>query len=130
MRLAPLVAVLAVVVCSTAQAENLSVQTTSSNTFSPATLTVHPGDSVTFSNPTGGFHNVAWVEGTFDDGQQASPPDPNPAWPTNPTRTFSAEGTYHFYCEQHGTPQGAGMAGVVTVGAAPPPPPQEADTTA
>jgi plastocyanin len=113
------------VLCATAQAENVAVQTTDGNTFAPAEVTIKPGDSVTFSNPGGGFHNVAWVEGTFDDGQQASPPDPNPIWPTNPTRTFTAEGTYRFYCEQHGTAQGAGMAGTVTVSASGQPPADE-----
>jgi plastocyanin len=108
-----------------ASAENFSVKTTSANGFTPQELTVKPGDSVTFSNPTRGFHNVKWVEGTFDDGQQASPSSPATIWPTDPTRTFSAEGTFRYYCEQHGTPEGAGMAGTVTVSASTAPPPDE-----
>jgi plastocyanin len=135
MRLVPLAVVLAVLLpCATAQAEDFAVQTTSSNSFTPDQLTVKPGDSVTFSNPGEGFHNVVWVEGTFDDGSQASPADPTPAWPSNPTRTFTETGTFHFYCKQHGTPKGAGMAGTVTVGTPPPPgderPPLLADARA
>jgi plastocyanin len=117
-----LTAVLFLALCGTAQAEDLSVKTTNANGFTPQELTVKPGDRVTFSNPTGGFHNVRWVEATFDDGQQDSPADPAAVWPTDPTRTFQSEGTFRYYCEQHGTPAGAGMAGTVTVspGTAPP----------
>ena len=116
-----LTALLFFALCATAQAEDFSVKTTSANGFTPQELTVKPGDSVTFSN-AGGFHNVVWVEGTFDDGSQASPPDPAFVWPTDPVRTFNAEGTFHYYCEQHGTAEGAGMAGKVTVSSTAPPP--------
>jgi plastocyanin len=109
-----LTALLFFALCATAQAENFAVQARNDNTFTPDELTVKPGDSVTFSN-AGGFHNVVWVEGTFDDGSQASPPDPALTWPSDPVRTFSDEGTFAYYCEQHGTQQGAGMAGKVMV---------------
>jgi plastocyanin len=124
MRLLPVVVLLALP--ASAQAESLSVKATSGNEFTPAALTAAPGDSVTFSNG-GGFHNVTWVEGTFDDGSKASPADPAFNWPANPTRTFSTAGTYRYYCEQHGTPSGGGMAGSVTVGVSAP---GGADTTA
>jgi plastocyanin len=111
--------------CATAQAESFTVRATDGNTFTPEELAVKPGDSVTFSNG-GGFHNVVWTEGTFDDGSQASPPDPAFTWPSDPVRTFQEEGTFAYYCEQHGTPGGAGMAGKVLVSSTAPPP----DTTA
>jgi plastocyanin len=126
LRSAGLSAVIALSVCGPASAEDFSVTTTAGNEFSPAELTVAPGDSVTFTNG-GGFHNVAWVQGTFDDGSQASPADPSFTWPSNPKRTFSAAGTFQYYCEQHGTASGGGMAGTVTVAA---PGTTPADTTA
>jgi plastocyanin len=125
LRSAGLSAVIALSVCGPASAEDFTVTTTSGNEFSPGELTVAPGDSVTFTN-SGGFHNVAWVQGTFDDGSQASPADPSFTWPSNPKRTFTAEGKFQYYCEQHGTASGGGMAGTVTVGTAGTPP---ADTT-
>ncbi len=118
MRFATTVAFFAL--CATAQAENFSVQATNANEFTPDELAVKPGDSVTFSN-AGGLHNVVWVEGAFDDGSQASPADPAFVWPSDPVRTFGAEGTFSYYCEQHGTPSGAGMAGKVTVSTSPAP---------
>jgi plastocyanin len=87
------------------------------NRFDPPTLTVAAGETVTFAN-AGGQHNF-----TFEDGP-AYPPTPQlpdePGWATMQSRTFSAAGTYRYYCEQHGTLT-SGMRGTVTVTPAPPP---------
>lgn len=75
--------------------------------FNPSSVTVTTGTTVTW-NWTGGLpHNVTWVA--------AGAPAPSPTQ-TNGTyqRTFSAAGTYGYYCTIHGTPS-AGMAGTVTV---------------
>lgn len=88
--------------------------------FSPSSVTVAPGESVTWVND-GGTHNVK-----FEDGQFEAPADPAPpaAWPaTSPKRTFPQAGTYRFYCELHGAPGGTGMSGVVRVGSQSTPPP-------
>lgn len=92
-----------------ALAANQSVQATSGLTFSPATVTVAPGETVTFANPGGGFHNVH-----FEDGQFQQPAMPSTmTWSVS--RTFSTAGTFRFYCDQHGAPGGMGMSGTVVM---------------
>jgi plastocyanin len=79
-----------------------------SNTFSPSTVTVGTGEKVTWTNK-GGLHNVKFVEDSYQD-----PPDPSTsAWTVS--RTFTAPGTYHYYCQQHGNAMGGGMSGTVVV---------------
>jgi plastocyanin len=89
-------------------------------TYSPATVTIDVGDTVTFDN-VGGLHNFA-----FDDGPQypsAPTPAGDPAWPQQ--RTFTTPGTYAFHCEQHPVQ----MNGTVTVRAAQPAPAPTATPT-
>jgi plastocyanin len=100
-----------------ALAANQSVQATPSATFAPKTVTVNVGESVTFTNG-GGTHNVH-----FEDGQFQQPPVPSPP-PWTVSRTFTAAGTFPFFCDEHGRPGGGGMSGVVVVaGASGGPPP-------
>ena len=65
--------------------------------FNPPTVTIDPGDTVTFGN-AGGTHN-------FEFADQAVPAAPtgsgDPVWDTPLTRTFSAPGTYEFHCGLH-----------------------------
>ena len=70
-------------------------------------MTVSEGDSVTW-NDASGLHNVK-----FDDGSSSSPPIPVRA--CGRCRTFNAGGTFRYYCEAHGGPNGAGMSGTVVV---------------
>jgi plastocyanin len=92
-----------------------------SNTFSPKTVTVTQGDSVTWTNASGS-HNVK-----FDDGLFEEPSSPSSANWTR-SRTFTAVGTFRYYCELHGSSGGSGMSGTVVVNApsgtttSPPPP--------
>ena len=90
----------------------------SGNAFTPKTVTIDVGDSVTWRNDSG-FHNVV-----FDDGSFESPANPDPT-PWTATRKFDTAGEFKYYCEQHGNKGGVGMAGSVIVGGggAPPPPP-------
>ncbi len=75
-----------------------------SNIFTPSSVTVAVGESVTWNN-AGGTHNVA-----FDDGSFTDPVAPSSAgWTAQ--RTFSAEGTFSYHCQLHG-----GMVGTVVVG--------------
>jgi plastocyanin len=82
------------------------------NTFSPATVSIRPRDSVTFVNVVGGeAHNVAWIGGS---------PPPTPANPsTDPwsfSRPFPAAGTFAFFCQSHTDSTGTeGMTGRVVV---------------
>jgi len=95
--------------------------------FSPATLTITAGDTVTFVNQ-GGFHNVAADDVSFRCAISCSGSggDPDSAlWSS--TVTLASPGTFGYHCEVHGA-AGQGMFGTITVQAAPPilPPPQAA----
>jgi plastocyanin len=78
--------------------------------FTPNTLTINVGDSVTFVNG-GGFHNVVADDGSFSSGG----PDLGP-W--NLKVVFNKAGVVGYHCAVHGAP-GAGMFGSITVNAAP-----------
>ncbi|MGA9333336.1 MAG: plastocyanin/azurin family copper-binding protein, partial [Rudaea sp.] len=92
--------------------------------FSPKTLTINAGDTVTFTN-AGGFHNVHSDPGSVTsfrcsvDCSGNNGPNSN-GW--NATVSFPTAGTIGYYCDEHGAP-GQGMFGTITVNAAPPPPP-------
>ena len=81
----------------------------------PSTLTVHPGDTVTWVNQ-GGFHNATADDGSFRcaEGCVAATGDPSSAAWTF-TRTFTQAGRVPYHCEVHGGPGGVGMSGVVVV---------------
>src|SRR3954447_18881556 len=90
------------------------------NPLEPASVTILQGESVTWNNTGGNLHNVH-----FDDGSYDMPADPDSStW--SKTRTFLTAGTFKYYCDAHGGPDGVGMSGTVTVltpGSNPPPPP-------
>ena len=106
-------------------ASDVVVTANLSNTFAPGDVTVLEGDSVTWANG-GGEHNVK-----FEDGQLEQPPAPAPpaSWPESVRRTFTAPGSYRYYCENHGGPGGVGMSGTVTVTPPSGAPPPDAGTT-
>lgn len=112
-----------------ALAENQTVSSccaagSGTNTFTPKTVNVNVGESVTWNNQVGGIHNVK-----FDDGSYEQPMDPEPSgWTV--TRTFDTPGQFLYYCEQHGNRGGVGMSGTVVVGGGAPPPPTGGDATA
>lgn len=82
------------------------------NSFTPASVTVAAGETVTFRPGGDNPHNVRFVDGQFE---QPAEPTPAEDWPeAPPSRTFSAAGTYRYYCEAHGA-AGTGMAGTVVV---------------
>ncbi|MDD2878230.1 MAG: cupredoxin family copper-binding protein [Acidiphilium sp.] len=63
-------------------------------TFSPATLTVHPGDRVTWTNRDSVPHTATALDGkTFDSGTI----DPGSNW----SFTFSKAGDYNYRCAIH-----------------------------
>lgn len=92
--------------------------------FSPATLTVVAGDTVTFVN-NGGFHNVVADDGTFRCAQNCNGSGGDPdSGPWSSTVTLASPGTVGYHCEIHGA-AGQGMFGTITVEPAPPVPPQQ-----
>ncbi|MEO6066005.1 MAG: plastocyanin/azurin family copper-binding protein [Lysobacterales bacterium] len=94
--------------------------------FTPSTLTINRGDTVTFTNQ-GGAHNVFADNGAFrcaagcDDVGGGSGNISSAPWSF--VLTFNTSGTFGYFCEAHGFP-GGGMKGSITVqGTTPPPPP-------
>src|SRR5262245_5153161 len=94
---------------SAAEAANHVVNVLSSpQTFSPQTLIVRAGDTVTWVNPTIGIHNIISDDGaTFTSGSPA-------AGPWSYSFTFTATGTFGYYCQPHGAP-GLGQFGSIVV---------------
>jgi plastocyanin len=87
-------------------------------TFSPQTLTIDPGDSVTFINK-GGFHNAVADDGSFrcargcdGDGNGGNGAASNTLWIAS--LTFNKPGRIGYFCEVHGAP-GEGMFGTIIV---------------
>ncbi|MFP5287490.1 MAG: Calx-beta domain-containing protein, partial [Thermoanaerobaculia bacterium] len=74
--------------------------------FSPATVTVDPGQPVCWTWSGGTEHTVKGDDGSFTSG----PPSTSGTF----QRTFNAPGTYGYYCQVHGTTTG-GMRGTVVV---------------
>jgi plastocyanin len=119
-----------------ATAADNSVVALITNSWGPRDVTIQVGDSVTWSNPEGGVHNVcvaprgraagecSGINNEFRNGV------PKPYWDGNDTNShvFLTPGTYNFICETH---SGSGMAGTITVGAPPTPPaaPSEPEPT-
>ncbi len=75
--------------------------------FEPSTVNISTGDTVKFVNNKLAPHNAV-----FEGHDELSHPDlafaPGESW----EQTFTAAGTYDFYCEPH---RGAGMVGKVVV---------------
>jgi plastocyanin len=92
----------------------------------PAALTVAPGAPVTFSYPAGYSRHDAHFSGAAPDSctgssaQVGSAPTPaGPGWSAN--CSFTAPGTYAFFCDVH-----PGMTGTITVAAVTPTPTTQA----
>lgn len=80
--------------------------------FSPMTVTIQPGDTVTWTNE-GGNHSVTADNGSFDSGVSSN------AWTFS--HTYPSAGSFGYHCDEHGGP-GSGMFGTVVVQAAGGPP--------
>ena len=76
--------------------------------FSPSSLTINKGDTVTFTNASGS-HNAVSDTDLFSSGAIRSG-----GW-TYTTPAFNNAGSFRYYCEAHGGPGGVGMAGMITV---------------
>lgn len=91
----------------------------SGNGFSPSTLTIRAGDTVTFRN-AGGFHNVVADDGSFRcsndcarEGYVSGGAPSSNEWAQ--TLTFSTPGEVGYFCSAHGAAGGIGMAGKIIV---------------
>jgi plastocyanin len=107
-------AVLAAFLAVPAWGTNFDVAAGGADTvFTPATLNIQAGDTVTWHN-AGGEHNVLADDNSFTDG-----PPSGASWTF--AHTFATAGTFGYHCQNHGLP-GQGMFGTIHVAAASPPP--------
>jgi len=74
------------------------------SSFSPRTVTIQVGDTVTWTNDHQGTHNVTADDGSFISGS------PSTSWTFS--HTFTSAGVFGFHCQVHGF---MGMTGTVTV---------------
>jgi plastocyanin len=81
-------------------------------TFTPATVTINPGDAIQW-HFINGMHTT--TSGTFVDGPDGLWDAPIDVSNQNFTRTFSASGIFNYYCQFHGA---GGMVGTITVSGA------------
>lgn len=77
------------------------------NYYSPQTITVNIGDTVTWTNHGSMPHTVTSDTGLFNSGNIG----PQSAYSV----TFPVAGTFRYYCQLHGGPNGVGMSGMVIV---------------
>ena len=87
---------------------NHQVQTAGTS-FSPNSLTIEQGDTVTFTN-TGGTHNVNGTQTTFPSNPESFGNSVGSGWSF--FHKFNVPGTYNYQCDPH---SGAGMTGTITV---------------
>ncbi|MCA1824176.1 MAG: plastocyanin/azurin family copper-binding protein [Mycobacteriales bacterium] len=102
-------AVAVVLVSGPAAATNATVTATTSNQWSPATVTVNVGDTVTWTNPTLTTHNVTSASGPWSKNTDLGPAVPTA---TSTSFRFTSSGSYGYYCRFH---RAQGMVGTVVV---------------
>lgn len=101
-----ILAVLLLALSPAARAANHTITVGPGSSFSPETLNIAVGDTVTWEN-SGAFHDVRADDGSF------SRPADSGKWTFS--RTFNSAGTVGYHCTIHGLP-GVGMFGTIHVG--------------
>jgi plastocyanin len=91
------------------------------HSWQPPSVTIDPGGTVEFSNPTGVPHGIRWSKTpagapACTAGVPVGTTEAASATKWQGTCTFATAGTYSYYCTVHG----AAMSGTVTVGTPPP----------
>lgn len=120
----PLAAATALFCAVPCLAEDVTITASPSFNFSPSTVNIDVGDTVTFRNG-GGFHNVVADDGSWrcsnECGTGSAGAPSSDTWSSS--RTFTEAGTFGYFCEVHGAP-GSGMFGTIIVnqGSTTPPP--------
>lgn len=102
----------------TVTVRGLKVVNVLSLSFSPNSVTIQQGDTVRWSKPAGGLHNVRENGGTPDTVFYSGGPT-TAAFTYDKIFNAPLLGTYNYRCDVHGP---SGMTGTVTVLAPPPPP--------
>lgn len=122
---------LLMLISSSCFAADVTVTANGNLTFSPASVTINKGDTVTFKNSGSLGHNVIATDGSFCCSTTCKTGQTSCALAGNfsSTMTFSTPGTFGYFCSAHGTPT-SGMHGSITVNDTAPPPPTTAITNA
>lgn len=92
-----------------AQAQTTHFVDVTNNKYTPATITISPGDEVTWTNSEG-FHNVNGTTGTYPDNPESFGNNTGTGWTFS--HTFNTTGVYDYQCDPH---VGVGMVGQVIV---------------
>ncbi|HEX8002403.1 MAG TPA: plastocyanin/azurin family copper-binding protein [Mycobacteriales bacterium] len=106
--LAGAAALLAYAFAGTSAAEDQTVQATGGNVFTPAAVTIDPGDTVTWQYAGGFGHTVTSTSGGWSKDTSLGPP----AATFQTSYLFDQPGTYTYVCKTH---ESVGMKGTVTV---------------
>jgi plastocyanin len=103
-----------------ALAANQTVTANSPYGWSNPNVVIGVGETVTWTNPYAGMHNVCVRRTNVPSGcdEFHLPSTPSTSWPADVSHTFPSDGTYTFYCEYHA----ALMKGTITVGTGDNPP--------
>jgi plastocyanin len=117
-----ILATAAAALATVAAATDQTVQVGPGLSFSPSTVTVGPGETVTWQFQA--FHTS-----TSDSQTGAEVWDSGFLSSGSFSHTFQTPGTYPYYCQVHSVPGGTAMNGVVIVSGAGPPPPPPATAT-
>lgn len=111
----PLAAAVALAITGPCLAADVTINANPNMSFSPSTVTIEVGDTVTFHN-NGGFHNVAADDGSWrcsnSCGSGGAGALSSDSWTSS--RTFNEAGTVGYHCQAHGAP-GSGMFGTIIV---------------
>ena len=94
--------------------QNSHTINTAGSSFSPSSLTINVGDTVTWNN-TGGNHNVNGTQATFPNNPEGFGNSVGSGWSFQ--WIFTLAGTYDYQCDPHAP----GMSGVIIANAIPVP---------
>ncbi|HIG32948.1 MAG TPA: hypothetical protein EYQ09_05895, partial [Flavobacteriales bacterium] len=86
--------------------QNSHTINTAGSSFSPSSLTINVGDTVTWNN-TGGNHNVNGTQATFPNNPEGFGNSVGAGWTFQ--WIFTLAGTYDYQCDPHAP----GMSGVI-----------------
>lgn len=120
-RIAVLVTVAALSVPLAASAQDTTVTVgNGSFSFEPSEVEVTAGSTITWEQNDAFPHSVTASDGSFDSHPNCNPDGSGDCMGVGDSypREFTTPGTFTYYCKVHGTPDGGGMAGTVTVTAA------------
>jgi plastocyanin len=126
-RLLPLNALAAATVCGALIAPAVAQANTTVGfrccNYAPPSVTIARGESVSWVADAGNDFDATTVGTTHHPLKFVGDSQPSQTAGTSATRTFNTPGTFRYYCTFHGSPDGTGMSGTITVTGGPAPAP-------